>query len=93
MVPWKKIDVIPPFTAWIAICCDVLQRCAESDGDYTLSYLVQYTNYTNAVSDAMNENIAKTEQQSQLMLSGLEAQGQELRQRIVTRIANDGEYP
>ncbi|KAL7965361.1 hypothetical protein HDV63DRAFT_387455 [Trichoderma sp. SZMC 28014] len=89
MVPWKKMDVIPPFTSWIATCCDVLQRCADSDGDHTLGYLVHYTNYTNAVSDAMNENIAKSEQQSQLMLSGLEAQSRELRQRIVTRIAND----
>lgn len=93
MVPWKKMDVIPPFTSWIATCCDVLQRCADSDGDHTLGYLVHYTNYTNAVSDAMNENIAKSEQQSQLMLSGLEAQSRELRQRIVTRIANDGEHP
>ncbi|KAK1240982.1 hypothetical protein MKX08_000956 [Trichoderma sp. CBMAI-0020] len=91
MVPWKKMDVIPPFTAWIATCCDVLQRCAESDGDYALSYLVQFTNYTNAVADAMNENMATSEQQSQLMLLGLEAQGRELRQQMVTRIANDGQ--
>ncbi|KAM0511033.1 hypothetical protein ACHAPE_010294 [Trichoderma viride] len=89
MVPWKKMDVIPPFTAWIATCCDVLQRCAESDGDYTLSYLVQFTNYTNAVADAMNENMAISEQHSQLMLLGLEAQGRELRQQMVARIAND----
>lgn len=84
------MDVVPPFTAWIATCCDVLQRCAEYDGDYVLSYLVQFTNYTNAVADAMNENMATSEQQSQLMLSGLEAQGREFRQQMVARIANDG---
>lgn len=87
------MDVIPPFTAWVATCCDVLQRCAKSDGDYALSYLVQFTNYTNAVADAMNENLATSEQQSQLMLLGLEAQGRELRQQMVTRIANDGKLP
>lgn len=93
MVPWKKIDVTPPFTTWTSTCCDILQRCAESDGDYALSYLVQFTNYTNAATDAMNENMTTSKQQSQLVLLGLEAQIRELRQRMLTRIANDGKHP
>ncbi|KAL6886001.1 hypothetical protein GGI43DRAFT_431893 [Trichoderma evansii] len=92
MVPWKKIDVTPPFTTWTATCCDILQRCAESDGDYVLSYLVQYTNYTNAATDAMNENTATSKQQSQLVLLGLAAQIRELQQSMLTRIANDGKH-
>jgi SAM-dependent MidA family methyltransferase len=93
MVPWKKIDATPLFTAWIATCCDVLQRCAQSDGDYALSYLVQFTNYTNAAADAMNENAGTSDQQSQLMLLGLETQARELQQRMVARVANNGKRP
>ncbi|UKZ93220.1 uncharacterized protein TrAFT101_008141 [Trichoderma asperellum] len=93
IVPWKKMDVIPPFTAWTATCCDFLQRCARSDGDYALSYLVQFTNYTNTATDAMNEGTAASEQQSQLVLLGLEAQSRELQQRMLARIANDGKNP
>jgi hypothetical protein len=93
MVAWKKMDVKPPFTAWTATCCDILQRYAESDGDFALSYLVQFTNYTNAATDAIHESTVTTEQQSQFVLFGLEVQGRELRQRMLTRIASDGKYP
>lgn len=90
MTAWKHKDVVEPFTAWTAICCEILQRCAEIDGDLTLSYLVRLASYTNAAKVAIHESLAPTEQQSQLVLFGLEAQSRELRQCMVPHIALSG---
>ncbi|KAH6986653.1 hypothetical protein EDB80DRAFT_181444 [Ilyonectria destructans] len=84
---WRKMDVMPPFTAWTATCCDILQRCAAADGDLALSYLVRFASYTNAAKSAIHESTAPSEQQSQLVLFGLEAQSRELRQCMLPHIA------
>ncbi|KAH8653296.1 hypothetical protein BGZ61DRAFT_468144 [Ilyonectria robusta] len=84
---WRKMDVMAPFTAWTAICCDILQRCAAADGDFALSYLVRFASYTNAAKSAIHESTAPSEQQSQLVLFGLEAQSRELRQCMLPHIA------
>lgn len=84
------MDVLVPFTAWTAICCDMMQRCAEVDGDFALSYLVRLASYTNAAKDAIHESTAPSDQQSQLVLYGLEAQSRELRRCMLPHIARSG---
>jgi hypothetical protein len=86
------MDVMVPFTAWTDTCCDILQRCAEADGDFALSYLVRFASYTNAAKDAIHQSTAISEQQSQLVLFGLEAQRRELQQRMLPRIACSSKY-
>lgn len=82
-----------PFTAWTDTCCDILQRYAESDGDYALSYLVRFGSFTNAVKEAIHEGTSSSEHQTQLVLSGLEAQSQALRQGMIHHIARSGKHP
>ncbi|KAJ4176157.1 hypothetical protein NW755_014570 [Fusarium falciforme] len=92
MAAWKKMDVVAPFTAWTAMCCDILQRRAEADGDLALSYLVQFSSYTNAAKSAIHESTAPSEQQSQLVLFGLEAQSRELRKCMLPHIARSVKF-
>ncbi|KAK7415451.1 hypothetical protein QQZ08_012340 [Neonectria magnoliae] len=88
MSGWKKMeDLLAPFTSWTATCCDTLQRCAECDGDFALSYLVRLASHTNAANMAIHENKGTSQQQSQLVLLGLELQDRELRQAMLPHIA------
>ncbi|KAI5464219.1 hypothetical protein BGZ63DRAFT_481573 [Mariannaea sp. PMI_226] len=87
MTAWKQLSIMEPFTAWTAICCDIMERFAEVDGDLSLSYLVRLASYTIAAKVAMHESMAPSEQQSQLVLFGLEAQSRELRQVMLPHIA------
>lgn len=93
MASWKKMDVIAPFTTWTDVCCDILQRCADGDGDFSLSYLVRFASYINAAKDAIYKSTLPSEHQRQLVLFGLEAQSRELRQRMLTHIASSGKHP
>lgn len=87
------MDIMAPFTAWTATCCNILQQCAQADGDFVLSYLVQFTSYTNVAKDIIYGSSMISEQQSKLVMFGLEAQGQELRQRMLPYIACSGKNP
>ncbi|KPM45111.1 hypothetical protein AK830_g1500 [Neonectria ditissima] len=88
MSAWKRMDDLPaPFTSWTATCCDTLQRCAECDGDFALVYLVRLASHTSAAHMAIHENKGTSQQQSQLVLLGLELQDRELRQAMLPHIA------
>ncbi|KAF7544917.1 hypothetical protein G7Z17_g9581 [Cylindrodendrum hubeiense] len=89
MTAWKKMDeLVAPFTSWTATCCDILQRGAEVDGDFALTYLVKLSSFTNAANQAIHENKGTSHQQSQLVLLGLELQDRELRQTMLPHLAN-----
>ncbi|KAH7019897.1 hypothetical protein EDB80DRAFT_771703 [Ilyonectria destructans] len=89
MTAWKKMDdLVAPYTGWTAACCDILHRCAEVDGDYALTYLVRLASYTNAANQAIHENNGTSQQQSELVLLGLELQNRELRQNMLPHLAS-----
>lgn len=83
-------DLVAPYTGWTAACCDMLHRCAEVDGDYALTYLVRLASYTNAANQAIHENNGTSQQQSELVLLGLELQDRELRQNMLPHLASSG---
>ncbi|KAH7176457.1 hypothetical protein EDB81DRAFT_706887 [Dactylonectria macrodidyma] len=89
MTAWKKMDeLVAPFTSWTARCCDALQRCAEVDGDYALTYLARLASFSNAANTAIHDNRGAGQQQSQLVLLGLELQHRELLQGMLPHHAN-----
>ncbi|KAF4465284.1 hypothetical protein FALBO_7874 [Fusarium albosuccineum] len=88
MTAWKRMDhLMAPWTSWTATCCDVLQRCAEVDGDMAMSYLVRLANLTNTANKSIRDNNAQSEQQVQLLLLGVEAQYREIKETMVPHIA------
>ncbi|KAH7158007.1 hypothetical protein B0J13DRAFT_581942 [Dactylonectria estremocensis] len=89
MTAWKRMDeLVAPFTSWTARCCDALQRCAGVDGDYTLTHLVRLASFGNAANTAIHDNRGAGQQQSQLVLLGLELQHRELVQGMLPHHAN-----
>ncbi|UPK91890.1 hypothetical protein LCI18_002825 [Fusarium solani-melongenae] len=88
MTAWKRMDQLAcPWTPWTATCCDVLQRCAEADGDLALSYLARLASSTNTANKSIRDNNAQSAQQVQLLLLGLEAQHRELKKAMLPHIA------
>ncbi|KAI8681728.1 hypothetical protein NCS55_00425600 [Fusarium keratoplasticum] len=88
MTAWKRMDQLAcPWTPWTATCCDVLQRCAEADGDLALSYLARLASSTNTANKSIRDNNAQSAQQVQLLLLGLEAQHRELKEAMLPHIA------
>ncbi|WAO86940.1 Hypothetical protein NCS54_00423100 [Fusarium falciforme] len=88
MTAWKRMDQLAcPWTPWTATCCDVLQRCAEADGDLALSYLARLASSTNTANKSIRDNNTQSAQQVQLLLLGLEAQHRELKEAMLPHIA------
>ncbi|KAI8683151.1 hypothetical protein NCS56_00439000 [Fusarium sp. Ph1] len=88
MTAWKRMDLLAcPWTPWTATCCDVLQRCAEADGDLALCYLARLASSTNTANKSIRDNNAQSVQQVQLLLLGLEAQHRELKAAMLPHIA------
>ncbi|CAM1502173.1 Fc.00g041570.m01.CDS01 [Cosmosporella sp. VM-42] len=85
MTAWKKLhQLAAPFTPWTATCCDILMRNSEVEGDLSLATLVRIASNTNAANEAIYES---TEQQTQLLLLGLETQQRELRLAMLPHLA------
>ncbi|KAM5346945.1 hypothetical protein ACJ41O_009950 [Fusarium nematophilum] len=85
---WKRLEhLLAPWTTWTATCCDLLQRCAETDGDIALNYLVRLASATNTANESIRDNNNQCEQQVQLLLLGLETQHREMRKAMLPHIA------
>lgn len=93
MVGWRKYrNLSATFTPWTAACCDALEHNAQSNkeanGDMVLSTLVRLSSISSEVSDAIHDRRGeRTDQQTRLLLLGLETQARELRQRLPPHIA------
>lgn len=93
MTAWKRMDLLAcPWTPWTATCCDLLQRCAEADGDLALCYLARLASATNTANKSIRDNNAQSAQQVQLLLLGLEAQHRELKEAMLPHIARSGKH-
>ncbi|RSL43954.1 hypothetical protein CEP53_011451 [Fusarium sp. AF-6] len=88
MTAWKRMDQLAcHWTPWTATCCDILQRCAEADGDIALCYLTRLASSTNTANKSIRDNNDQSAQQVQLLLLGLEAQHRELKEAMLPHIA------
>lgn len=78
------------FTSWTATCCDILEQNAQTEND---GVLVAMTRISNTVSDTGHAYAAKgpPEQQSRLVLLGIEAQFREVQQRIPPQVGATSE--
>lgn len=78
------------FTPWTTVCCDVLERNAEWDGDAILVPLIRLAACIHDAAESIPGRNIQDPQQSRLIWLGLETQAQGIQNNLNPLIAETG---